>query len=455
VTSGTSDIPLTLTPKNSDPDDMPDGEERLGYKDPYGNTRTSDPTLADTDGDGLSDSYEAGDLTTDANGHTFRKMRSNPVKVDSDTDALDDYLELMDLGTNPLLEDTDHDLLSDGREWETGTDPKDSDTDGDRIGDYERYSDKYLDQNYISYLPWKDIELAREFTLGLAKGDWASADHHDNLGYQAGQFISNLFSVGSARDAYVANLHGDSIGTILNGIGTIPGGAFESAIIKQIGVGGKVTPHFLGFVGEGKITYKIAQANLPANVIDLLKSKGLSETRIAKLLEKTALKGFDLSKVTHAAELNGKYFIVHITDQSGEMKYFLQSIDGERYIPIRNGEYAGKIHPSGVHFDSNGFPIFDAKASINLNPSSYTKSVGEQFKESSKKLYDEIQLDPTLKSKFTPDEIEMFKQGNYPVEKYRWHHYQDEGKMQLVDKTLHESTGHTGGVAIWGERSVV
>lgn len=31
-----------------------------------------------------------------------------------------------------------------------------------------------------------------------------------------------------------------------------------------------------------------------------------------------------------------------------------------------------------------------------------------------------------------------------------WHHHQDRGKMQLVDKAIHQQTGHTGGKAIWG-----
>lgn len=34
---------------------------------------------------------------------------------------------------------------------------------------------------------------------------------------------------------------------------------------------------------------------------------------------------------------------------------------------------------------------------------------------------------------------------------YVWHHHQDTGKLQLVNKTIHQKTGHTGGKSIWGK----
>ena len=33
---------------------------------------------------------------------------------------------------------------------------------------------------------------------------------------------------------------------------------------------------------------------------------------------------------------------------------------------------------------------------------------------------------------------------------YTWHHHQDYGAMQLVDRATHAATGHTGGFSIWG-----
>lgn len=33
--------------------------------------------------------------------------------------------------------------------------------------------------------------------------------------------------------------------------------------------------------------------------------------------------------------------------------------------------------------------------------------------------------------------------------RFKWYHNQEEGLMQLVDRTLHRQTGHDGGFSIW------
>lgn len=55
-------------------------------------------------------------------------------------------------------------------------------------------------------------------------------------------------------------------------------------------------------------------------------------------------------------------------------------------------------------------------------------------------------------TKFTKEEIQMFKQGETPKH-YTWHHHQDTGRMQLVDYQIHHDTGHTGGYKILGKDS--
>lgn len=111
---------------------------------------------------------------------------------------------------------------------------------------------------------------------------------------------------------------------------------------------------------------------------------------------------------------------------------------------------AGKVHPvSGVKFDANGFPIFESKFSMNLKPDDYLRSRGTHFDRANKALYDEIQKSPVLASKFTQSEIEIFKQGGVP-KRFTWHHNQEPGLMQLVDRALHRQTGHNGGFSIWG-----
>ena len=63
---------------------------------------------------------------------------TDPTKADTDGDGLRDDIEVLpwNEGTNPLDPDTDHDGLSDGDEVQIyGTDPKNPDTDGDGVSD--------------------------------------------------------------------------------------------------------------------------------------------------------------------------------------------------------------------------------------------------------------------------------------------------------------------------------
>jgi hypothetical protein len=40
--------------------------------------------------------------------------------------------------------------------------------------------------------------------------------------------------------------------------------------------------------------------------------------------------------------------------------------------------------------------------------------------------------------------------GNTP-KNHVWHHHQQTGRMQLVEKKIHEQTGHTGGFELWSK----
>ena len=127
-----------------------------------------------------------------------------------------------------------------------------------------------------------------------------------------------------------------------------------------------------------------------------------------------------------------------------------ESVDESGTSSIGRMDLAGKTHPvSGVKFDSNGFPIFESKYDTKLEPQDYLKSRGTHFARASEALYNDIMNDSNLRSKFTEAEIAIFKEGGVP-KAYTWHHHQDEGVMQLVDRKIHRQTGHTGGFSIWG-----
>lgn len=118
--------------------------------------------------------------------------------------------------------------------------------------------------------------------------------------------------------------------------------------------------------------------------------------------------------------------------------------------PLGRMELAGKKHPvTGVEFDSNGFPKFESKYDMQLAPEDYLKSRGTHFDRAGKKLYNDIMKDSNLRSQFTEQEIAIFKDGGVP-KKYTWHHNQETGKLQLVNRKIHRKTGHVGGFTIWG-----
>ncbi len=104
---------------DSDDDTLWDGAEVAGA----GSRPPTDPTKADTDGDGIRDDVESNTgIWVDANTDTG----TNPADVDSDRDALRDdvetntgtYVDANDTGTNPNLPDTDNDGVGDWYELE-------------------------------------------------------------------------------------------------------------------------------------------------------------------------------------------------------------------------------------------------------------------------------------------------------------------------------------------------
>lgn len=84
----------------------------------------TNPTLVDTDNDGLSDGDEVNSYNTD------------PLNSDSDNDGLSDGNEVHTYLTDPTNADSDGDGLHDGEEINTySTDPLNNDSDGDGLGD--------------------------------------------------------------------------------------------------------------------------------------------------------------------------------------------------------------------------------------------------------------------------------------------------------------------------------
>lgn len=94
----------------------------------------TDPTMADTDENGISDADE--DFDEDGLTNLDELLNNTyPYIDDSDNDGLSDGAEVNEYGTDPLVADTDGDELEDGDEIILGTNPLVQDTDGDGIID--------------------------------------------------------------------------------------------------------------------------------------------------------------------------------------------------------------------------------------------------------------------------------------------------------------------------------
>ncbi|MBK7107209.1 MAG: OmpA family protein [Ignavibacteriae bacterium] len=124
---------------DSDGDGLTDGLEFNQYK--------TDPLNSDSDGDGLTDNDEIKNYTTNPNiidtdkdgltdGDEIYQHQTDPLREDSDIDGIKDKIELDEFKTNPTNSDTDKDALKDGDEiHKYKTDPTKQDTDGDGIFD--------------------------------------------------------------------------------------------------------------------------------------------------------------------------------------------------------------------------------------------------------------------------------------------------------------------------------
>ena len=109
--------------------------DKDGLQDTAEYLANTNPTKADSDGDGLSDADEV------------NKYGTNPNDADSDGDGLTDQEEIQSYGTDPLAVDSDGDGLSDADEVKGTagyvTDPLAGDTDGDGMDDGDEIANGY------------------------------------------------------------------------------------------------------------------------------------------------------------------------------------------------------------------------------------------------------------------------------------------------------------------------
>lgn len=132
-----------------------------------------------------------------------------------------------------------------------------------------------------------------------------------------------------------------------------------------------------------------------------------------------------------------------------------------RSIICRNESLEGDCHPiTGVPFervqiDINGeivegvFPQFESQYTVELPEELYEASNKEQFNYANDKLSEAVKNNLELKENFNSEQLEQTNNGDRP-DGYVWHHAEKPGELQLIDKDIHDKTGHTGGQVVWG-----
>lgn len=104
-----------------------DGDGLPDYAELY--ETDTEPTLIDSDEDGINDGDEDSDEDQLTNAHEVA-LGTNATRSDTDGDGLADGKEVKELGTDPLKVDTDEDGLTDEEELILGLDPKKQKSDG-------------------------------------------------------------------------------------------------------------------------------------------------------------------------------------------------------------------------------------------------------------------------------------------------------------------------------------
>lgn len=229
---------------DTDADGLTDLQEAAGWEMQTGTVFYTDPERADSDGDGLNDGMEAGELAEPAGEGAIYLGISNPLRADTDADGLSDAYEA-DEGTDPYHEDTDDDSLNDVVEViELGTNPLKSDSDGDGFGDASEVTErdsKGLDPLFVDE-ETPALEYAGEFVQGALAGDaWRS----DSLAWLAGNLVSSGASfipgigwivggIADARDAIASAIQTDWVGAGFSAVGLVPYVGDAAAIPRKV-----------------------------------------------------------------------------------------------------------------------------------------------------------------------------------------------------------------------------
>lgn len=212
----------------------------------------------------------------------------------------------------------------------------------------------------------------------------------------------------------------------------------------------------IGVVKYLKYTDEIANGvKTASNVVDQVADAGKTTEQIADAITTAKTADNIADAVDNASDVSKNADTVADATQDVAKHY--------RHEKTINQNLKDKKHPvSGILFKSKKleysdgrfiegvFPVFKSKFDFNLEPKYYKSDETVHFAKANEGLKEALENNKLLKYKFNKSQLADIEAGNTP-NGYTWHHNEEEGLLQLVDRTTHNQTNHTGGMKLWGK----
>jgi hypothetical protein len=109
------------------------------------------------------------------------------------------------------------------------------------------------------------------------------------------------------------------------------------------------------------------------------------------------------------------------------------------------------VHASGVPFNHQGFPVFQTDFTVKIDDIFYKSCDDVQFMIGNDLLHEAVQADASLVQKLNLRQSDLVRisKGQDPLN-FTWHHNQNSGVLELVNRKSHADVGHLGGRNLWG-----
>lgn len=226
----------------------------------------------------------------------------------------------------------------------------------------------------------------------------------------------------------------------------------EEYIVARLAVDTIALIPIIGMVKYFKYTDEVADGvKTISNVADQVSDASKSAENMAEILAtaKTADNlGEALDNAADASKTVDKVDTVADTVKHYPHKattyeqYKGQEIAGVKY-DSKNIDYS-----TGESFEAV-FPIFNSKFDFKLNPENFKSTASVHKAKANEALKEMVENDKNFAKQFSKKQLKQIKNGELPKE-FVWHHSEDEGLLQLVDRATHEQAKHTGGMSLWG-----